>query len=215
MQVSVDQIMQMPNAAILAERLHNALEDEQQKRKHFYEIMEEHKKMEFINGEIYFQSPAKLRHISSIKLLLKLLDTYVSANGLGYVGAEDMLISLTRNDYEPDICFFNKNKSRDFEPTQMQFPAPGFAIEVLSPSTERHDRETKFQDYAAHGIGEYWIVDPESEIIEQYLLKDEEYSLFLKTNDGTIESVVVPGFTIKIRAVFDEQTNLEELRRLI
>lgn len=215
MQVSIDQLMQMPNAAILAERLHNALEEEREMRKHFYEIVEENKKMEFINGEIFFQSPAKLRHTTSVKSLTNLLNNFVIKNELGYVGTEKMLISLTRNDYEPDICFFGKEKAASFSPAQMQFPAPDFVVEVLSPSTEQHDRETKFQDYAAHGVREYWIVDAEHELIEQYVLEAEEYDLLVKSNDGSIESVVLPDFRIQIRAVFDERANLEELRRLI
>lgn len=215
MSVSLNQILEMPNAAILAERLQSALEKEKAKRKHFYEIIEEGKKMEFINGEIIFQSPAKLRHTNAVGLLLILLKSFVSRNNLGFVGSEKMLISLTRNDYEPDICFFNKSKSQSFKSDQMQFPAPDIAVEVLSPSTEKYDRETKFEDYAAHGIGEYWMIDAEHEFIEQYFLQNEKYELLLKAKDGTIESVVLPDFKIKIRAVFDEQLNLEELKRLI
>ena len=215
MSVSLNQILEMPNAAILAERLKSALEQEQQKRRHFYEIIEESKKMEFINGEIIFQSPAKLRHTNSVKLLTNLLSNFVIEHRLGFVGSEKMLISLTRNDYEPDICFFDIAKSQHFKPDQMQFPAPDFVVEVLSPSTEKYDRETKFQDYAAHGIREYWIIDAEYETIEQYFLQNEEYELLLKAKDGTIESMVLIGFRIQIRAVFDEQTNLEELRNLI
>ena len=215
MPVSLNQILEMPNAAILAERLKSALEEEQQKRRHFYEIITEDKKMEFINGEIIFHSPAKLRHTTSVKLLTNLLSNFVIQNKSGYVGGEKMLVSLTRNDYEPDVCFFEKIKSQDFKPDQMQFPAPDLAVEVLSPSTEKYDRETKFQDYAAHGVREYWIVDAEHEIIEQYFLQNEEYELLLKAKDGTILSVVLPDFKIQIRAVFDEQTNLEELKRLI
>ncbi len=215
MSVSLHQILEMPNAAILAERLKSALEQEQQTRRHFYENIQEDEKVEFINGEIIFQSPAKLRHTIAIKLLLKLLDTFVYKNGLGFVGSEKMLISLTRNDYEPDICFFDKSKSQHFKSDQMQFPAPDIVVEVLSPSTERYDRTTKFQDYAAHGIREYWIIDAEHETIEQYFLQNEDYELLLKAKDGTIESVVLPEFKIQIRAVFDEQVNLETLKRLI
>ncbi len=215
MSVSLRQILQMPNAAILAERLKNALEEEKKKRLHFYEIIDEGKKTEFINGEIIFHSPAKLRHTASIKYLLKLLDTFVAVNDLGFVGSEKMLVSLTRNDYEPDICYFEKSKSKNFRPDQMQFPAPDLAVEVLSPSTEKYDRETKFQDYAAHGIREYWIIDAEHETVEQYFLQSEEYELLLKAKDGTIESIVLPEFKIQIRAVFDGKTNLEELKRLI
>ena len=97
----------------------------------------------------------------------------------------------------------------------MQFPAPDIVVEILSPSTEKYDRDTKFQDYAAHGIKEYWIIDAEHQVIEQYFLQNEEYDLLLKAKDGSIESVVLSEFKIKIRAIFDEQTNLEELKRLI
>lgn len=215
MPVSLNQILEMPNAAILAERIQSALEKEKTEREHFYEIIEEGKKMEFINGEIVFQSPAKLRHTNVIGLLLILMKSFVIKHDLGFVGSEKMLISLTRNDYEPDICFFDKSKSQNFKSDQMQFPAPDIAVEVLSPSTEKVDRETKFQDYAAHSIKEYWIINPEHETIEQYYLQNEDYELLLKAKDGTIESIVLPDFKIRIRAIFDEQINLEELKKMI
>ena len=215
MPVSLNQILEMPNAALLAEQINSALEKEKAERNHFYEIIEEGRKIEFINGENIFQSPAKLRHTITIKLLLKLLDTFVYKQSLGLVGSQKMLISLTRNDYETDICFFEKGKADFFKPDQMQFPAPNIAVEVLSPSTEKYDRETKFQDYAAHGIAEYWIIDPEHKTIEQYYLQNEDYELLLKAKDGTIESVVLPDFKIRIRAIFDEQINLEELKNLL
>jgi Uma2 family endonuclease len=215
MQISINQIMQMPNAAIIAERIACALNAEKKERLRFYEIIEEDKKMEFINGEIVFQSPAKLRHTKSIGYLDRLLGTYVDKNELGFIGSEKMLISLTRNDYEPDICYFNKTVADTFKPDQMQFPAPDFIVEVLSPSTEKTDRTIKFEDYAAHNVQEYWIIDAEKETVEQYFLQNEVYELLLKAKNGTITSVVLPNFTIQIRAIFDKETNLQELKKFI
>lgn len=215
MSITVEKTLEMPTAVIFAQRLEAALKKEKTKRKHFYETIDESKKMEFINGEIYFQSPVKLQHNTATKRIVKLLDTYVETHGLGYVGVEKILISLTRNDYEPDICFFDLEKSITFTPKQMQFPAPDFVVEILSESTERNDRETKFQDYAAHDVKEYWIVDPEAETVEQYVVDNEKYELKLKSNDGTIESVAVHGFKIPIRSIFDEALNLETLRRIV
>ncbi len=205
----------MPNAAILAERINSALAEEKKKRERFYEIVEENKKMEFINGEIFFHSPVKKQHNSATKLLCGLLSPFVVKNDLGFVGVEKILISLTRNDYEPDVCFFKKEKSKDFDRQKMQFPAPDFVVEVLSPSTEKHDRDTKFLDYAAHGVEEYWIVDPEAETVEQYILRGEAYELLLKSGDGNVQSVAVEHFTIPIRSIFDEQENLRVLSELI
>lgn len=205
----------MPNAVLFVEKARKFLADEQKKRKHFYKIIEENKKMEFINGEIYFQSPVKLQHNNATKLLSTLINTFVIKNKLGFVGVEKILVSLTRNDYEPDICFFGNDKAKNFTRRQMQFPAPDFVVEVLSESTEKHDRETKFQDYAAHGVKEYWIIDAENEIVEQYFLQGESYELSLKAKDANIESIVIQGFRIPIRSIFDEDKNIEILSALM
>lgn len=85
---------------------------------------------------------------------------------------------------------------------------------MLSPGTEKNDRGVKFRDYAAHGVREYWLVDPEAEVVEQYELAAEAYTLRLKSGSGNLASRVVPGFDVAIRAFFDEQANLAELRRL-
>ncbi len=214
-QISLNQILEMPNAALLAERLQSALEEEREKRRHFYEIVDENKKMEFINGEVIFQSPVKIEHNSTTGLLYSLLRVFVTKNDLGFVGIEKILVSLTRNDYEPDVCYFGKAKSEKFERGQMQFPAPDLVVEVLSKSTAEKDRTIKFKDYEAHGVSEYWIVDPVNETVEQYYLQNEKYELLLKAKDGTINSIVLPDFKVQIRAVFDERTNLEELKKLI
>ena len=205
----------MPDAVLFAQKLESALKAEQKKRRHFYEIVEENKKVEFVNGEIIFHSPVIKQHNSATKLLCKLIDTFVIKHNLGYVGFEKILISLTRNDYEPDICLFGIEKAKEFTGRQMQFPAPDFIVEVLSDSTEKYDRETKFQDYAAHGVQEYWIIDAEKEFVEQYFLQNEKYELLLKAKDGKIESLVLNNFKIPIQSIFDEQINLETLTKLI
>jgi len=215
MEALLEKIVKSPKLRIYSQEIDNILIEEQKKRKEFYETMKEGEKVEFINGEIVFNSPVKLEHNNYQKLLLILLDNYVRANNLGYVGFEKIMISLTRNDYEPDICFFEKSKSDKFHSKQMQFPAPDFIVEIVSPSTEHNDRVIKFEDYAAHGIHEYWIIDPETKTIEQYLLKSDKYELTLKSDNGSIKSRAVSGFEIPIESVFNEKENLKTLKNII
>ena len=125
------------------------------------------------------------------------------------------MISLQRNDYEPDICFFNVDIASQFTEDQTRFPAPDFAVEVLSPSTYMTDRQTKFADYEANGVREYWIIDPESELLEQYVLTNSKYVLRIKAPDGIVQSVTVPEFEIPIRALFDQQENLIARKKLL
>jgi len=215
MQVSPETILKMPNAVLLVDKVKSRLADEQKKRRHFYKIVGENKKTEFINGEIIFHSPVRLQHNLATRLLCTLLTAFVAKHKLGFVGVEKIMVSLTRNDYEPDICFFGNEKAKNFTAKQVQFPAPDFVVEVLSDSTAKNDRETKFQDYAAHGVAEYWIVDAEKQMVEQYFLQNEQYELVLKAKDGAIESVVLPKFKIPIQAIFDETENLKALTNII
>jgi Uma2 family endonuclease len=208
---SMRAMLRSPQLPAIVRRLGDALAMEQARRQAFYEAMTEDGKWEFINGDIVMQSPAKAEHNTATLWLAKLLDTFVSRRGLGQVGVEKWLVALTRNDYEPDVCFWNSATAAGFDRRQMKFPAPDFIAEVVSPSTEAIDRGVKFADYAAHGVAEYWIVDPETETVEQYALRDGEYELRIKARTGTLSSVAVAGFTIPVRALFDPAENLAAL----
>ena len=204
-------LLRSPRLPYIVEQFQVVLEDEHARRERFYDEMTETEKTEFINGEVIVQSPVKLQHSEASDNLFTLLSTYVKKNKLGMVRHEKILITLTRNDYEPDICFFSQEKARRFHPDLMKFPAPDMIVEILSPSTEKMDRGIKFEDYAAHGVGEYWLVDPERESIEQYMLENETYDLLVKVNQGMIHSTAIEGFEMAVRAIFDDQEYLKAL----
>lgn len=211
-------IVQSPHAFQYQQMLNDMLRQEQEKRLRFRESLTsyEGRKVEFVYGEIVEEPmPVKKDHLDIVKLLLKLLDTFVQLHALGYVAYEKALIALERNDYEPDICFFGNAKAANLEPTQTVFPVPDFVVEVLSPESQKRDRVTKFDDYASNGVMEYWIIDPETRAIEQYVLRQKRYQLMAKVNSGSIKSVVVEGFEIPIRAVFEQQENLAALRKML
>jgi len=211
----VTSILSMPNAPIILEEVGQQLVEERKKRLDFYDKVTDENKVEFINGEVIVHSPVKKAHNDITGLLHSVLDIYVRKNKLGYVGYEKLMISLTRNDYEPDICFFDKSKSNQFTKDQSRFPAPDLVIEVLSKDTAQRDRGIKYQDYEAHHVAEYWIIVPKQEVVEQYRLNEEgSYELILKSGTGIIECACVQGFTIPVRAIFDEVANMEVLEKM-
>jgi Uma2 family endonuclease len=212
-------ILQSPDALQQLEVLHKAVEAEKHRRHEFREWITPDVKAEFINGETIIHSPAKRRHWKVTDLFSRLVSFYADVKQLGTVGVEKVMISLTRNDYEPDLVFFSKEKSDLFTNDQVLFPAPDFVVEILSKKTAPKDKGVKKQDYAAHGIPEYWIVDPVRQQIQQHFLtfpEDKQYappSTF--TIDEMIESRVIPGFTIPVRAIFENQANVEALQQLL
>jgi len=215
MDLITDQLHRSPKLGLYYRDIRTTLYEERKKRKQFYEDVREDQKAEFINGEVIVHSPVRIEHNITGKFMLELLDVHVRLNGLGFTGYEKMMISLTRNDYEPDVCFWSRAKSKKFKPKQTQFPAPDFIAEVLSPATEDNDRTVKFEDYAAHGVKEYWIIDPASRAVEQYFLEKDEYVLHMKADSGILKSKAVKGFAVPVAALFDETENLAALRLIL
>jgi len=214
MDTLLQSIIKSPKLPFYFKEIEAILAQEQIKRKQFYEQMTEQEKVEFIEGTVVVHSPVNLKHNLISGNLYTLIKHYNQVYQLGLVGFEKILIQLTRNDYEPDICFFKNEKSASFTEDQMFFPAPDFVVEVLSKSTEKRDRGVKFEDYALHGVTEYWLVDPKKEIVEQYFLEKGNYMLNLKVKEGTIASTAIDGFTIPIKAIFDEIENLKAIKNL-
>ncbi|MFN8357757.1 MAG: Uma2 family endonuclease [Spirosomataceae bacterium] len=211
----VDKLLQTPNAFLLIQQAQAILNQEQQQRESFYNDITEQEKVEFINGEIIVHSPVKKKLNEASSLLNHLMDLFVRKHKLGFVGYEKVMIRLTRNDYEPDVVFFRKEKSIHFSPNQTLFPVPDLVVEILSDGTEYKDRGIKFQDYEAHQVMEYWIIDPEHQILEQYLLTDQGYELHLKSDNGYVKSTAVNGFSIPIEAIFNEEVHLSTIHHLL
>jgi Uma2 family endonuclease len=139
----------------------------------------------------------------------------VQLHRLGVIVQEQALTGFTRNDYAPDICFWNAAKSATIGRNTTIYPIPDLIAEVISPSTESYDRGVKFEDYAAHGVGEYWTIDPEALTIEQYLLQQGGYELGSKLSQGFIVATAIAGFQMPIAAAFDDQANLAALRQIL
>jgi Uma2 family endonuclease len=215
MKTTVAKLLESPDVVLRFEELREALEDEQRRREKFFEEVSENDKAEFINGEVFMHSPVRREHLEAVKNLATMMDAYIDQRGLGVVYTEKAMIELTRNAYEPDLSYFRQEKDARFKVGQLRFPAPDLIVEVLSASTERNDRGVKFADYAAHGVGEYWIVDPDAQILEQYLLQGEEYDLKLKSGDGRVRSRELEGFEIPINAIFNRQKKVAALEALL
>ncbi|WP_254448571.1 Uma2 family endonuclease [Spirosoma rhododendri] len=216
--VNLEQLMEIPNLPQLIEQAQRALREESRKRNEFYAWLKEDVKAEFINGHVVMQSPVKERHWTAVGNIHSLLRAYVIKNKLGRVASEKALITLKRNDYEPDVCFWKQEKAAQFTAEQMKFPAPDLVVEVLSKGTARTDRGIKFTDYAANGIAEYWIVNPGKRFVEQYTLDAQtgEYAL-VGTVIGSDELTAqqVAGFRVPVLSLFDEAANMQALSTIL
>jgi Uma2 family endonuclease len=74
------------------------------------------------------------------------------------------------------------------------------AIEVVSPSSARHDRLKKRPAYQEEQVLELWVVDPESELVERWRPGDERPEILTDkltwAPPGTNETLTVDLLTL-------------------
>ncbi|MBW4472800.1 MAG: Uma2 family endonuclease [Stenomitos rutilans HA7619-LM2] len=77
-------------------------------------------------------------------------------------------------------------------------PPLALVVEVVSPGTENRDGDYRFKhtEYAARGIAEYWIIDPEQQQVTLCLWVKGQYEDTVYTGDTPLASTVIPGFKL-------------------
>jgi len=135
---------------------------------------------EIIEGELFMSPAPSIKHQLILKRLSQHLDQFVHQKSLGEVlFAPCDVIFSNINIMQPDI-FHIANENYEILTALNIKGAPDLIIEILSPSTVENDRIYKKLVYEKFGVKEYWIVDPQEEIIEVWALKDARFLLFHK-----------------------------------
>ena len=82
---------------------------------------------------------------------------------------------------------------------------PDLVIEILSPSTVRHDRFVKLGLYQRAGVREYWIVEPETQTVQVYTLENGILQPRAFYGAGDVAKVnVLNGCFVELGKVFTE-----------
>ncbi len=135
---------------------------------------------ELIDGKIYYMAPPNTRHNNGeCSVFPAPFAVFLNENNKNYV--------------EPDISVIcDKNKITD----KGCNGAPDWVIEIVSLGSKQMDYYKKLFQYRTAGVREYWVVDPERELVTIYNFeKDsmEEYSF-----DKEIPVGIYEGVSLKI-----------------
>ena len=80
--------------------------------------------------------------------------------------------------------------------------APDLVVEILSKSTLKKDVNDKFQLYEESGVKEYWIVSPNDQLVDVFILYNGKYILSNKyPNDAIISSPTIKGLEVDLNLV--------------
>ncbi|MEW5987470.1 MAG: Uma2 family endonuclease [Chloroflexota bacterium] len=147
---------------------------------------------EVICGVLYIMNTPNILHQLAITNLVLEIGSLVRRQGLGILlpAPTEVILPGIATPAQPDVLFVRAERRHIVAEQQVVGP-PDLVIEVLSPSSVRHDRFTKFNAYEEAGIPEYWIVSPKGRTVEIYQLQEGEYVLAGEYSQD--EPLVSPG----------------------
>lgn len=156
---------------------------------------------QIIDGEVFVTPAPNPFHQRASKRLQRQLEAFFEDTGRGEVFDAPIDLILSPHDIlQPDLVVVTDPSivsGRGIE------APPLIVVEVLSPSSVKHDRQVKARRYAVLGVAHYWIVDPDARRLECFALSDGAYQATTAADAPT--KVEIPGFTglvIDLGAIF-------------
>jgi Uma2 family endonuclease len=97
--------------------------------------------------------------------------------------------------YCPDVVAYAPGKL-DPVPSRLTLP-PDLAVEILSPSNRPLDLVTKRADYERFGVGEYWIVEPDSLSVRRFIRRGARFEE-APAGPGPLRPATIPGAAVDL-----------------
>ncbi|EJU26331.1 MULTISPECIES: Uma2 family endonuclease [Capnocytophaga] len=100
---------------------------------------------------------------------------------------------------QPDLCVVC-----DFEKIDSKgcVGAPDLVVEILSPGNSKKEMKSKFALYQEEGVCEYWVVDPERELVFVYVAENKKFKPTIPIADDYVYSTIFPDFKIHTSDLF-------------
>ena len=163
------------------------------------------KRHELIDGEHYVTPSPNTRHQRIVLTLASLIWSFLETNRVGEVFGSPLDVVFSDIDVvEPDLLFVSRART-DVVTTKNIQGAPDLVVEVGSPGTRRRDEKIKHRLYERSGVTEYWVVDPDLDLIKVYVLVEGRYGapreLTLDKGD-VLTTPLLPGLALPLTRIF-------------
>ncbi len=171
----------------------------------YLEFPPDGKRYEIIDGDVFVTPSPSFDHQRIVGNVYFVVRPHVEASDLGVVVLSpfDVVLDMT-NVVQPDLVFIAKKNLKRVE-RDLKGP-PDLAVEVLSPTTERHDRTLKLRAYEKHGVPHLWLLDPRTRSLEEYVLAKGKLRLNVKlTNGAMFEPKAFPDLVIPLAKVWPKK----------
>ncbi len=170
----------------------------------FMEWADEDTLAEWVDGRVVMTSPASARHQDIGVFLTNVLAEHARTHDLGRVLVAPFQMRLPASGREPDVLFVAREHLGRVLSTRVEGPAD-LVVEIMSPESRVRDRGEKFYEYQEGGVGEYWLIDPDTRRVDFYQLdSDGIYQPVSPDADGIYRSRAMAGLWVRVAWLWQE-----------
>jgi len=153
------------------------------------------------------------RHYDVYHNLWKLFGEFRRVSGGEHCGRVAIALN-DRNAVEPDQYYFQAPRDECMIENDYFQGVPRLIAEVLSPATRALDRGPRMEVYRQAGVPHLWLLDPETETVEEYALADCVFSRTGRHGPGqSFRPALFPEELVAVDALFDTQEKRHGWRR--
>jgi Uma2 family endonuclease len=158
---------------------------------------------ELIRNQIIEMPPPTTFHQEISINISSFIFTWVKARQLGKVFCAPTEVCLPPETVVlPDLLFVSNERLSIITEKRIE-GAPDWVCEILSPSTRKNDLTVKKELYQAHGVKEYWIVDPDISTVDVFLNHDGQFVLHSTAREQmSIRSLLFPDLELYPQQLF-------------
>ena len=164
-------------------------------------------RVEIIKGKIMAMSPApnRLHQRISMRLTLELAKVFNNQQCQMYVAPFDVRFpdsnGKIKTVVQPDLCVICDPNKLDEKGC---IGAPDLIVEILSPGNSKREMKDKYELYQEQGVSEYWIVRPEEQHIQIYVLENGRYIGVQPVVEGdVVTSIKFPVLSFDTAGLYD------------
>jgi len=164
------------------------------------------KRHELIDGEHYVTPSPNTRHQQIVGDLFALIWTHLEAHPIGRVFVAPFDVVLSQFDVvEPDILYLSVGRAAEVITPQHARGAPELVVEIASPGTRTRDETIKRRLYERAGVSEYWVVDPDIDVVRICRRTAEGFDRAIELSreaGDVLATPLLPGLELPLTRIF-------------
>jgi Uma2 family endonuclease len=161
---------------------------------------------ELIDGEHYVTASPNTKHQKVSGNLHLIIGLWLQEYPVGQLFYAPFDVVFSKFDVvEPDLLYMSNERAQAVLTPANVKGVPEIVIEIGSPSTRARDETIKRRLYERAGVTEYWVVDPELDVIRVYARDGERFGRPLERSAEGGDMITTPllsGLDIPLARVF-------------